>query len=122
MTKNSASTRTVESTINKIKQRQARVGIIGMGYVGLPLALLFTEQKFAVTGFDIDARKVSTLEQGGSYIFRIPATEIQSARAQGFNATSDYGKLREMDAIIICVPTPLNENHEPDMSYITDTA
>ena len=106
----------------KIEQKQARVAIIGMGYVGLPLALLFTEQKFAVTGFDIDARKVSTLEQGGSYIFRIPATEIQSARTQGFNATSDYARLREMDAIIICVPTPLNENHEPDMSYITDTA
>ena len=65
---------------SKIEQKQARVAVIGLGYVGLPLALLYTEQKFSVTGFDIDARKISTLEQGGSYIFRIPATEIQAAK------------------------------------------
>lgn len=106
----------------KIEQKTARVAVIGLGYVGLPLALLYTEQRFPVTGFDIDARKVSTLDKGGSYIFRIPATEIQEARSQGFTATSDYSRLREMDAIIICVPTPLNEYHEPDLSYITDTA
>jgi len=121
MTKNSASTRTVDSTINKIKQRQARVGIIGLGYVGLPLALLFTEQKFAVTGFDIDQRKVDTLAQGKSYIYRIAAEEIQQAQAKGFSATSDYAHIEEMDAIIICVPTPLNQYHEPDLSFITDT-
>jgi UDP-N-acetyl-D-glucosamine dehydrogenase len=107
---------------SKIEQRKARVAVIGLGYVGLPLALLYTEEKFPVTGFDIDARKVSTLDQGGSYIFRIPATEIQAAKAKGFSATADYSKLTEMDAIIICVPTPLNEYHEPDLSYITDTA
>src|SRR5271154_3492105 len=87
---------------NKIEQKKARVAVIGLGYVGLPLALLYTEQKFSVTGFDIDARKISTLDQGGSYIFRIPATEIQAAKAQGFGATADYSRLREMDAIIIC--------------------
>src|SRR5438876_11802940 len=97
----------------RIESRTARVGIIGLGYVGLPLALLYTEQKFPVTGFDIDQRKVSTLAQGGSYIFRIPATEIQEARAKGFEATSDYARLTQMDAIIICVPTPLTEYHEP---------
>src|SRR5580692_12020123 len=107
---------------NKIEQKNARVAVIGLGYVGLPLALLYTEQKFPVTGFDIDQRKVATLDQGGSYIFRIPATDIQAAKAQGFSATADYSRLQQMDAIIICVPTPLNEYHEPDLSYITDTA
>jgi UDP-N-acetyl-D-glucosamine dehydrogenase len=107
---------------SKIEQKQARVAVIGLGYVGLPLALLYTEQKFSVTGFDIDARKISTLEQGGSYIFRIPAAEIQAAKKGGFSATSEYSRLTEMDAIIICVPTPLNEYHEPDLSFITDTA
>src|ERR1700691_3057548 len=121
MTNQSASNRSVDSTKNKIKQRQARVGIIGLGYVGLPLALLFTEQKFAVTGFDIDQRKVDTLAKGGSYIYRIAAEEIQAANSKGFSATSDYARIKEMDAIIICVPTPLNQYHEPDLSFITDT-
>ncbi len=107
---------------DKIEQKQARVAVIGLGYVGLPLALLYTEQKFSVTGFDIDARKVSILDQGGSYIYRIPATDIQAAKKQGFSATAEYSRLTDMDAIIICVPTPLNEYHEPDLSFITDTA
>src|SRR6266849_7871743 len=105
----------------KIEARQARVAVIGLGYVGLPLALLYVEQKFPVTGFDIDKRKIDTLTKGGSYIFRIPAEEIQGAAARGFSATADYSRLVDMDAIIICVPTPLNEYHEPDLSYITDT-
>src|ERR1700675_2840063 len=121
MTTHSAATRTVASNKDKIKQRQARVGIIGLGYVGLPLALLFSEQKFVVTGFDIDQRKVDTLAKGGSYIYRISTEEIQTAKAQGFSATSDYPHTEEMAAIIICVPTPLNQYHEPDLSYITDT-
>ncbi|HEX8814021.1 MAG TPA: nucleotide sugar dehydrogenase [Terriglobales bacterium] len=106
----------------RIEQKQARVGIIGLGYVGLPLALLYVEQKFPVTGFDVDAKKVDTLNQGGSYIFRILPAEIQAAKESGFKATSSYAELTNMDAIIICVPTPLNEYHEPDLSYITDTA
>ena len=106
---------------SKIQQREARIGIIGLGYVGLPLALLYSEEKFKVTGFDIDARKVDTLRKGGSYIYRIAAEEIQSAQAQGFSATSDYSQIEAMDAIIICVPTPLDEYHEPDMSFITGT-
>src|SRR3954462_13081573 len=112
----------VSELLSKIDKRQARVAIIGLGYVGLPLALLYTEQKIKVTGFDIDQRKVTTLTQGGSYIVRILPSEIQEARAKGFEATSDYARITEMDAIIICVPTPLNEYHEPDLSYINDTA
>ncbi len=108
-------------TFRKIESRTARIGIIGMGYVGLPLALLFSEERFPVTGFDIDAFKVKTLNEGGSYIVRIPGTEIQSAQKHGFHATSEYSKISEMDAVIICVPTPLNEYHEPDLSYITST-
>src|SRR6202166_4162837 len=107
---------------SRIEARQARVGIIGMGYVGLPLALLFSEQKFPVTGFDIDARKVETLAKGGSYIYRIAPEEVQAAKKSGFSATADYAQITAMDAIIICVPTPLNEYHEPDLSYITNTA
>ncbi len=105
-----------------IQAHTAKVGIIGLGYVGLPLALLFSEEKFPVTGFDIDTRKIDTLSQGGSYIYRIPATEIQAARERGFGATSQYEHISQMDAVIICVPTPLNEYHEPDLSFITATA
>lgn len=105
----------------KIEGRSARVAVIGLGYVGLPLALLFSEENFPVTGFDIDQRKVETLAEGSSYIYRIPATEIQSARQHGFNATADYSRVAEMDAILICVPTPLNEHREPDLSFITRT-
>jgi UDP-N-acetyl-D-glucosamine dehydrogenase len=107
---------------NKLQTRTARVGIIGLGYVGLPLALLFNEEKFPVTGFDVDATKVNTLNAGGSYIYRIPPTEIQVARQRDFSATTDFAQLRDMDAIIICVPTPLDEYHQPDLTYITSTA
>src|SRR3984885_12257399 len=92
-----------------------------MGYVGLPLALLFSEQRFHVTGFDIDTRKVETLNRGGSYIVRIPADLIQEAQKSGFRATGDYGEIAQMDVVIMCVPTPLDEYHEPDLSYIRDT-
>lgn len=106
----------------KLEDRTARIGVIGLGYVGLPLVLLFSEQKFRVTGFDIDSKKVSILSHGCSYIVRIPETEIQSAQRSGFSATSDYSQISSMDAIIICVPTPLNDHHEPDLSFIAATA
>jgi UDP-N-acetyl-D-glucosamine dehydrogenase len=112
--------RTAE-TQRKIESRQARIGIVGMGYVGLPLALLFSEERFAVTGFDVDRNKVDTLNRDGSYIVRIPATEIEAARTNGFSATADYSLIDRMDIVIICVPTPLNEYHEPDLSYVTGT-
>jgi len=108
--------------IQKVENRSSRIGIIGMGYVGLPLALLFSEERFAVTGFDIDEKKVSTLNAGDSYIVRIPGTEIQAAQRHGFHATADYSEISHVDVVIICVPTPLNEHHEPDLSYIRDTA
>jgi UDP-N-acetyl-D-glucosamine dehydrogenase len=106
----------------RIDARQARIGVIGLGYVGLPLALLYTEEKFRVTGFDIDQRKVATLSSGGSYIYRIPPTEIEAARSRNFCATADFSLLTDMDAIVICVPTPLDEYREPDLSFITNTA
>ncbi|HWI69949.1 MAG TPA: nucleotide sugar dehydrogenase [Nitrospiraceae bacterium] len=121
MTTYPAADLSIDQLKKKIQQREARVGIIGLGYVGLPLALLYSEQKFKVTGFDIDKRKVDTLAKGGSYIYRIAPEEIQAAQANGFAATSDYSQLTAMDAIIICVPTPLDEYHEPDLSYITST-
>ena len=117
-----AQTSALEAFKARVQARQAKVGVIGLGYVGLPLTLLFSEEKFPVTGFDIDKKKVYTLAAGGSYIYRIPPTDIQAARARGFNATSDYAHIGEMDAVIICVPTPLTESREPDMSYITGTA
>ena len=105
----------------KIDNHEARIGVIGMGYVGLPLALQFSEARFQVTGFDIDSCKVDALNQGDSYIVRIPATKIQLARENLFNATGDYSKIAAMDVVIICVPTPLNDFHEPDLTYITGT-
>ena len=112
----------LEAFRSRIEARTAKIGIIGLGYVGLPLALLFNEEKFPVTGFDIDAEKVTALNEGRSYIYRIPQTEIAAARGKGFAATTNYSQIGDMDAIIICVPTPLNEYHEPDLSYITATA
>jgi UDP-N-acetyl-D-glucosamine dehydrogenase len=106
---------------DKVASRQARIGIVGMGYVGLPLALLFSEERFRVTGFDIAADKVSTLNSGGSYIFRILPDHVRQAQKSGFQATSDYSEIARMDAVIICVPTPLNTYHEPDLSFVTGT-
>ena len=111
-----------EELKSKIETRRANVAVIGMGYVGLPLALLYIGQKFPVTGFDIDRRKVETLNEGGSYIYRIETSDIKEALSRGFSATSDYSRLTTMDAVIICVPTPLDEYHEPDLSYIRATA
>jgi len=105
----------------KVETREARIGIVGMGYVGLPLALLFSGERFRVTGFDVAVDKVKTLNGGGSYIVRILPAEIQEAQKAGFRATADYAEIAEMDAVIICVPTPLDEYHEPDLSYVTGT-
>jgi len=105
----------------RMETRHARIGIVGMGYVGLPLALLFSGEGFQVTGFDIAEDKVAALNRGGSYIVRIPASAIQQAQEAGFRATADYSQIAQMDAVIICVPTPLDDHHEPDLSYVTGT-
>jgi UDP-N-acetyl-D-glucosamine dehydrogenase len=112
----------IQEIKSKLENRTARIGVIGLGYVGLPLALLFSEEGFIITGFDIDLTKVESLNAGDSYIVRIAPAEIQSARSHGFSATADYSRIAGMDVVLICVPTPLNDYHEPDLSYITETA
>lgn len=115
-------TSVVELKLDKLQKRTAKVGVIGLGYVGLPLSLLLSEAGFGVQGFDIDAQKVSRLEAGESYIYRIPATEVVVAREQGFRATTDFSLIAAQDVIILCVPTPLTEHREPDLSFIEKTA
>ena len=111
----------VAEIAQRIQTRQAKIGIIGMGYVGLPLALLFSDAGFRVTGFDIAEDKVRALNEGGSYIVRITPAMIQAAQKKGFKATFAYTDIEQMDAIIICVPTPLDDYHEPDLRYVTGT-
>jgi UDP-N-acetyl-D-glucosamine dehydrogenase len=111
------------SLSQKIENREALVGVIGLGYVGLPLVLRFTEEGFHVLGFDIDAFKVNKLNKGQSYIKHIAGDKIRRLRDSGlFEATADYSRLKKVDAIIICVPTPLDKNQGPDMSYIEVTS
>src|SRR5271168_4626360 len=103
--------------------KDIKVGIIGCGYVGLPLALRFADVGQRVTGFDLDKSKIDKLNAGQSYIQHIPAEKIKAhVDAKHFDATSDFTRLRDMDAILICVPTPLDERREPDLSYVEQTA
>src|SRR6202167_644791 len=105
------------------KGTQLKVSIIGCGYVGLPLGLRFAEAGHKVTGVDTDQKKVSMLNAGKSYIEHIPQTKIQQfVNSKHFGATTDFEKLKDVDAIIICVPTPLDERREPDLSYVENTA
>ena len=110
-----------EEAVARFKSKTATIGVIGLGYVGLPLALLFSEEGFRVTGFDIDRTKIDMLACSRSYICRIPETEIALARDRGFQATTDFACISKMDAIVICVPTPLTEYREPDLSFVTET-
>jgi UDP-N-acetyl-D-glucosamine dehydrogenase len=105
----------------KIMSKQAKIGVIGMGYVGLPLAIRFCEAGFQVYGFDIDEEKIKKLSAGKSYIKHIEDFEIQRI-SKNFYPTSDFSKLSDVDCIIICVPTPLNKHREPDMTYVFSTA
>jgi UDP-N-acetyl-D-glucosamine dehydrogenase len=105
------------------KGAQLRVGIIGCGYVGLPLGLRFAEAGHRVTGFDTDPVKVDKLNRGQTYIQHIPQNKIQQfVQSKHFGATTDFSRLAEVDAILICVPTPLDQRREPDLSYVQDTA
>jgi UDP-N-acetyl-D-glucosamine dehydrogenase len=107
--------------ITKIENRTARIGVIGLGYVGLPLVIEFCRAGFQVKGFDVDASKIELLNQGKSYIKHINADRIADCGMR-FAPTTDFSLLAEMDCIIICVPTPLNKHREPDMSFIFATA
>lgn len=112
-----------QKLLKSIKEKRAQVGIVGLGYVGLPLSLVFSQGGFRTTGFDIDARKIQSLERGESYIKHIPREVILETLSQkSFRATNDFSGLAQMDAIIICVPTPLNEYREPDLSFVRSTA
>ncbi|MCK6622802.1 MAG: nucleotide sugar dehydrogenase [Calditrichaceae bacterium] len=109
--------------LQKIKDHQATIGVVGLGYVGLPLILEFVEEKFPTLGFDIDPAKVDLLNKGESYIKHIRADRIQKALARKlFRATADFSELSKVDCILVCVPTPLNKNREPDISYIVNTS
>src|SRR5437867_2176894 len=112
-----------DELIRSIQARRARVGVVGLGYVGLPLVLRFAEQHFPVIGFDVDPAKVRQLNSGESYIRHIPAARLQPLiKEKQFEATSDLRRLAEADCIIICVPTPLTVKKDPDLQYIEKTA
>jgi len=107
---------------NSFEDKSAKIGIIGLGYVGLPLILTFVDKGFQTLGFDIDETKVVALENGSSYISHISSEDISKSITSGqFTPTTDFTKISEVDAILICVPTPLAENHEPDLSYVVST-
>ncbi len=108
--------------LKKIKEKKASIGIIGLGYVGLPLVKEFHRAEFNIAGFDIDRKKVDMLNSGKSYISYIPSEYIKNLIADGrFRATRDFTNLKDMDCIIICVPTPLNIHREPDLSFVFNT-
>lgn len=124
--------------LRKIRSRQAGIGVIGLGYVGLPLVIEFCRAGFPVTGFDVDPKKVGSLKKGRSYIKHIDISALSRAQSAkrntsgplaisrqlsaNFTATTDFSLLQNMDCIIICVPTPLNRNREPDMTFVFNTA
>ena len=108
--------------VEKIKNKEANIGVVGLGYVGLPLLMEFVEKGFRTIGFDIDPQKVEKLNAGKSYIKHIDESRVKKVRESGlFEATTDFARIPEVDAILICVPTPLTKHREPDLSYITGT-
>ena len=111
----------MENLLKKIRENKAVIGVIGLGYVGLPLSLRFSEVGNSVIGFDIDNSKVEMLNNGESYIEHISNARVDISLKNGFKSTSDFSLISEVDAIIICVPTPLNKHREPDLSFIIST-
>ena len=108
--------------LDALSRKSARVGVIGLGYVGLPLANLFHEKGFSVVGFDIDRRKVDSLKAGKSYIGHIPGERVAELMGDGrFLPTTDFSRIAQVDTVSICVPTPLDEHREPDLSFIEST-
>jgi UDP-N-acetyl-D-glucosamine dehydrogenase len=107
--------------IEKLNRKTAKIGIVGLGYVGLPLMLRYCEVGYKVIGFDIDQTKVDALRAGDSYIEHIAASSIRHATDLGFEPTTDFSRAKEVDALILCVPTPLNKYREPDLSFVLNT-
>ena len=105
--------------LEKIKDNKAIVGVVGLGYVGLPLLMEFVEQNFKTIGFDVDKKKVALLNNGKSYIKHIEENRVKKVRDSNiFEASDDFSRIKEVDCILICVPTPLNKFREPDLSFI----
>lgn len=111
----------MKEVMSSLKNMSSKIGIVGLGYVGLPLMLRFQEEGYKVIGFDIDDFKINRLMEGKSYIEHIPSEKINWAVKQGFEATLDFKRIAEVDAIILCVPTPLNKYREPDLSFVLKT-
>ena len=107
--------------LEKLKSKKSVIGIIGLGYVGVPLALRYYDEDYKVIGFDVDQEKIEKWKKAASYIKHIPSERFQAASQKGFQVTTDFSRIQEVDAIIICVPTPLNKYREPDLSYIVGT-
>lgn len=107
--------------VQSLKSKKAVIGIVGLGYVGLPLALRFSEEGYTVLGFDIDEEKVAKLRDGKSYIEHIPSTSVKRAVLSGMTVTSSFAEISKVNAIILCVPTPLNKYREPDLSFVINT-
>jgi UDP-N-acetyl-D-glucosamine dehydrogenase len=111
----------LDALLEKIRTRQAVIGVFGLGYVGLPLVIRFAEAGFEVIGFDIDEEKIAAINEGRSYLNTVSNESIAAATQRGLAATSDYARAKLLDALIICVPTPLNRYREPDLSFVTST-
>ena len=111
-----------KNRVRMTNMNSTKIAVVGLGYVGLPLSLQFGRSSVTVIGLDIDAAKVDALNAGRSYIKHISPEDIQAVLKSGaFSASADFGRVKEVEAVIICVPTPLNKNREPDISYIVET-
>ena len=110
-----------DKTISRLNDKTALIGIVGLGYVGLPLVLRYIEAGYQVLGIDIDEEKVKRLNLGESYIGHIPGEKIDHAIKNGFSSTTDFCRAKEADALILCVPTPLDEHQNPDLSFMINT-
>jgi len=110
-----------DDLVKKISDKSLKVGIVGLGYVGLPLILRFADESVPALGIEIDTRKIKNIEAGRSYIKHISAESIVAARKNGMEVTSDFSRAKECDVLILCLPTPLNVHREPDLEIVIET-